>query len=448
MNSSAWPVRLFVGAALALLLGFLVHKLSWVEIEVSTPRTGAAAKPYYTLRQVAQATGTSVVERTMLEPLPPPGATLLLESRFWDLFPERDDALHRWVDGGGQLVVLQREIPEHRLAWVPPTYLHHAVSKPHRHADGAASAASDNDDADDTDDDQDDPDAKKSAPVARPRVASRLGPLFGRQEEPVCETLLEAPGSRAAFEPGRAYSRCLRPSVRPGCVDPTLRRHPRATPSWELGSVERPYAMRVAVGRGSVTAVAECLPLDNDAVLLGDHALIDAAVLGLRPGATLWIVDDEAGEPLPAWLWRHARAPLLLALAATLLALWRLMVRFGPREAPPGPARRSMGEQVRGTGQFIADTDPQALHAATRRAFDDAAATRIEGWAALDDEARAAAVAALLAPHHPLDAAALLAALGAFPRTTPAQWLAAIDILEQARRALLRSAAANPSARS
>ena len=76
---------------------------------------------------------------------------------------------------------------------------------------------------------------------------------------------------------------------------------------------------------------------------------------------------------------------------------------------------------------------------------DDAARTRIEGYADLDDEARAAAVAAQLAPALTLDAAALVAALSAIPRAQPAQWLAAIDTIEQARRALLRAAA--PSSR-
>ena len=40
-----------------------------------------------------------------------------------------------------------------------------------------------------------------------------------------------------------------------------------------------------------------------------------------------------------------------------------------------------------------------------------------------------------------LDSAALLAALSTAPRPTPARWLAAIETIEHARRALLRAAA-------
>ena len=99
---------------------------------------------------------------------------------------------------------------------------------------------------------------------------------------------------------------------------------------------------------------------------------------------------------------------------------------------------------MRGTGEFIAGNDPAALHAATRKAFDDAARARVEAWAELDDEARVAAIATLLAPTVTLDSAALLAALSSAPRPTQARWLAAIETLEHARRALLR-AAASPS---
>ena len=436
---NAWIVRLIVGLATALLAGWIVHKTSWVEVEETTPAKGAAATdPYYSFKKVAAAAGTTVVERSALEPLPPKDATMFLESRFWDVFPENDDALHRWVESGGHLVLLRAQMPEDHLRWVPALFVRHVTPKAARHAASGASSVAGNEDDDDGDGD----DAQDAAP---PRPPTPLSRLKRDEQAPVCETFVESADSRSAFEPGRSYRRCLTPAQRLGCVDGALRRNPHAAPTWELGNDERTYAMSVAVGSGSVTTVADCLPLNNTAVTLGDHALIDAAVLDMKPGARLWIVNDESGEPLPVWLWHNARAPLLLTVAGIALALWRLMVRFGPREVPPAQARRSMGEQVRGTGQFIAENDPQALHAATRKAFDDAARTRIEGSADLDDEARAAAVAAQLAPALTLDAAALVAALSAIPRAQPAQWLAAIDTIEQARRALLRAAA--PSSR-
>ena len=435
---NTWLLRALATALFVLVTGWIVHKTSWVDVEEKTPPKGEAVKPYYSLRRVASAAGATLVERTALEPMPPRDATLFLESRFWDLFPERDAKIKAWVEAGGHLVVFPQQVARTDLRWIPPLFVHvqHGAKPP-------AKAASSDDDADDDDGD---------APVAPPTPARTREPIANPHRVPfapqsadlqpeVCESFTEQAGSTAAFEPGRVYRRCLRPASRFACVDKTTKPNPHLQPLWTLGNDERPFALTIGIGRGTVTGLAECLPINNDAVLSGDHALIDAAVLGLRPGATLWIVDDEAGEPLAKWLWHHARAPLMLTIAAIALALWRLMARFGPREAAQAHARRSMGEQVRGTGEFIAGNDPAALHAATRKAFDDAARARIEAWAELDDEARVAAIAALLAPAVTLDSAALLAALSSAPRPTQARWLAAIETIEHARRALLRAAA-------
>jgi len=99
---------------------------------------------------------------------------------------------------------------------------------------------------------------------------------------------------------------------------------------------------------------------------------------------------------------------------------------------------------VRGTGQFIAGTDARALHAATRKAFEDAARSRVQAWAERDDADRIAALAQSLAPAHSVDAAALLAALRIGGGATRQQILAATAVLEQARRAIQRAAAARP----
>jgi len=199
--------------------------------------------------------------------------------------------------------------------------------------------------------------------------------------------------------------------------------------------------MRVPVGLGDVTGVTPLLELESHDLLDGDNALVAAAVLQAGPGHAVWIVEDESREPILGWLWHEARTPFLLALAAVALSLWRLMTRFGPREAVPPQARRSMGEQVRGTGQFIAGTDARALHAATRRAFEEAARPRVEAWAERDDADRVAALAQSLAPGA-IDAAALLAALHVGGGATKPQILAATTLLEQARRAILRASAA------
>jgi len=441
------PTILRVLAVLAVLAlaGWLVHKTRWELVEVEDDARGkAATDPYYSLRHVLQGAGATLEPRSSLDALPPAGATLLLESQLWDIFPEREARLRAWVEAGGHLVLLS---PHARggdagLRWVPLS-----SADPRRQAARPAPAPSDADDDEDdapkkkADDKDDDGAARKPTPQQteqQRRRVEKMAKVFGvKLPERGCAIFTETEATtQPAFEPGRAYRGCT--------LAGTLRPLGRTAPTWQLTGSRGTLAMRVPVGRGDVTGVAPGLEIENHDLLEGDNALIAAAVLQAAPGRAVWIVEDEAREPIVGWLWHEARTPFLLALAAIALALWRLLLRFGPRAAVPPQARRSMGEQVRGTGQFIAGNDPRALHAATRKAFEDAARPRVEGWIELDDGGRVAALARSLAPANAIDQAVLLASLNVGGGATNAQILATTTVLEQARRAILRASAARP----
>jgi len=437
-------VATLVGLLVLALFGWLIHHTRWEEVEIDDPARGAAASDdYYSLRQVLAAAGATLEVRTSLEPLPPAGGTLLLESGLWDIFPERDARLKTWVENGGHLVVLGEFGRGELLRWVPlaiptpkATVRHRGAGKATSRASARAQVASSPADADD--EDEDIPVVGKQLPrmdERQQRLARRL--LEPQDPEHDCADFRETTTTaEPAYEPGRVLRGCTKAgSIRP--LNHVL-------PTWQLSGPRGTLALRVPVGRGDVTGVAPALVIDNRDLLHGDNALIAAAVLQAVPGRPVWILEDEAREPLLAWLWHEARMPSLLALAAIALALWRLMVRFGPREAAPPQARRSMGEQVRGTGHFIAGSDPQALHAATRQAFEAVARRRVEGWAELDDTNRIAALAGSLQHPQAIDRAALQASMNIGGGATPAQILAAIAVLEQARRALLRAPAAPP----
>jgi hypothetical protein len=445
---TTWARRLIV-AAIVLIIGTLLHKIRWEEVDVVDEEHGkAATDPYYSLRHVLQGAGATLEARTSLEPLPPAGATLLLASDLWNIFPEREARLRAWVESGGHLVLLSPHAHggDDGLRWVPLS----AVDT-RRHAARNAPAASDADD--DEDDDRkdapsdgkpqraDDPKPRKLTPQQaeqQRRRAERMARMFGvKMPRRECAIFTETDATtQPAFEPGRAFRGCTPAGM--------LRPLDHVVPTWMLAGSSGTLAMRVPVGRGDVTGVTPILPMANLELLEGDNALITAAVLQAQPGRAVWIVEEESREPLLGWLWHEARTPFLLALAAVALSLWRLMTRFGPREAVPPRARRSMGEQLRGTGQFIAGTDARALHAATRKAFEDAARPRVEAWAERDDADRIAALAQSLAPTHGVDAAALLAALHIGSGASRPQILAATAVLEQARRAILRASAARP----
>ncbi|MEP6503831.1 MAG: DUF4350 domain-containing protein [Betaproteobacteria bacterium] len=432
---NVWILRALAVVVIVALTAWIVHNTAWVEVDVDEPLRGAAATDeVYSLRKVLEASGTTLEVRKALEPLPPANATLVLNSTLWDVFPERDGRLKAWVEAGGHLVVhgAQMHSNEH-LKWIPLGF----AAPPHRAASAATPGrpASDAEDEDDEDEDGDAP-----PPTTRRRLPrggpDKLEPPKPNDKNPWlrnCVTLEETSATtQPAFEAGRDYR---------GCMLAGPLRPLGATPTWLLAGVRGTAAMRVPLGRGSVTATAVWPVFDNRGLLQADNALIASAILQAAPGRAVWFINDESREPLLLWLWHQARAPLLLCVAAVLLALWRLMVRFGPRQALPPRARRSMGEQVHGTGQFIAGTDPQALHAATRKAFDDVARTRVEHYAELDDSERIIALAAVLAPATVLDKVALMGAFKPAPLSPTAPSLAAIAVIEQARRALLRTPA-------
>ncbi len=88
------------------------------------------------------------------------------------------------------------------------------------------------------------------------------------------------------------------------------------------------------------------------------------------------------------------RRPLLLLAGFVALALWRAGARFGPPIPATVTARRSLAEQIRGTGQFaLRFGGGQALHAATLRALRDAAMQRFPNYDQMASEKRVAAIA-------------------------------------------------------
>ena len=64
-------------------------------------------------------------------------------------------------------------------------------------------------------------------------------------------------------------------------------------------------------------------------------------------------LSEEEHSSILALMWYLGWPVVLLALALIALALWRNSVRFGPLVAVPEQARRSLAEQIRGTGLFV-----------------------------------------------------------------------------------------------
>jgi hypothetical protein len=88
-----------------------------------------------------------------------------------------------------------------------------------------------------------------------------------------------------------------------------------------------------------------------------------------------------------------SRPVVISGLLLVGLLMWRGAVRLGPLEAPARAERRSLAEQIRGTGQFaLRHGGGQALHAASVRALEETARRRVPGYAGLAAPQRGAAL--------------------------------------------------------
>jgi len=143
-------------------------------------------------------------------------------------------------------------------------------------------------------------------------------------------------------------------------------------------------------------------------------------------------------------MWRYGAPAIVLALMAIGFALWRTSARFGPLAEPQSMARRSLAEQIRGTGQFaLRHGDGESLHEAAVRALTEAARRRIPGFAGMSLGDRAGALADVTGfDRHAIDAAMHHAGLrGA------GELRGTLAFLETARREILRDSRPNQGTR-
>jgi hypothetical protein len=394
---------------------WLAFNTEWTDVEVPPELRGPAkTDPLYTFKRFSATLGVELSTPDNLDRLPPPGATLVLSSWFWDLFPERITALQHWVEAGGHLVLPSYEYYGPELAWTTIR----SVPPPALKAPRPASAASS---ADDEDDEQD-AEEGDTAPAARPRPPRMVGPTALPRARPVaCPKLSEPTSVPPAFGMHRSYATCR--------GNTSILQSDHAA-QWAVDTARGHLMLRVPLGKGSVTAANVVLPIYGTALFDNDEALLLTAALRLSRGQQLWLVVNEKRPPLLTTLWNNGAPAILLGALALAFALWRAGARFGPRLPAPPTARRSVAEQIRGTAAFVAHHGGRALHRAQLRALDSCARSRVHGYDTLIVGERAA----LLAPLVGVDAHTLARAMNPeLGKHVPS----ALALLETARRRLL-----------
>jgi hypothetical protein len=382
-------VILALGALLVVVLIVVIARnTSWVDTDVPMPARGEAARdPLYAARRLAEERGaTAARDRALV--LPRRDGVLLASNWSWALTTERRERLEAWVENGGRLVV-------------DDTLL-----------DGSGAF-----------------EAWSGIQRVFPERDDRFDPFDDPQRPPPereCHALYEE-GTEPTIDERRRYTLC-------GLVQSSLVTT-RDEPAWSLGDESEYYAVRTDVGRGSVTVV-NAEPFVNAELFEGDHAAILVAATQLRGGDEIRFLLEQADETVLALAWRHGAPVVLLGLAVLVLVILRSAVRFGPLAAPAERVRRSLAEQIRGTGQFaLRWGGGEALHAATTRALREAATARISAFARMASAERVASVARATG----LDTEQLGNAIEYRGSGGSNELAQAIALLETARRRLLEA---------
>ena len=382
----AWIAGL---AGASVLVYWIAGNTEWTEVKVPLPARGeAATNPFYAAQRFAAALGARTSWDRQLE-VPAADAAIVVSAWHWSLTERRRYSLERWVESGGRLVVAGR------LAGGEDEFERWSgVTRTHR----------------------------KRAPAFDTSNAR----VFG------CRQLTEAHGASPGPADAAQYTLCD--------ADPETYLETTRKISWAVRDEAEMQAVRVAVGRGSVTAI-NASPFNHRSLLDGDHGRLFVAAVGLRTGDEVHFLSEDDHPSLLALLWIHGSPVVVLALAAIALGLWRNSARFGPLVNEPPAARRSLAEQIRGTGQFaLRYGDGESLHAASLRALTEAAARRVPGYVRLSPADQAAALARLTGFDR--DAFAAAAYHAGLRRRN--ELLNTIAFLETARREILSSPPSRP----
>jgi hypothetical protein len=379
-------IALVVASASVMLGVWIARNTEWTDAQLPSPLRGeAATNPFYAAERFARSLGARAKWDRVLT-MPPTTSVIVLADWRWNLIESRRVTLEHWVEAGGRLVLDAGLFSEGDVfeQW---SGIDWQFRKP----------------------------AERKEP-------SHVAPL-------PCRKVREEGTSIPDRSSKDLHWICD--------FDDESTLVTKATPVWALRDEHGAdvQAMRVAIGKGTVT-VLNASPFTYRSLMDGDHGWLFVAATELRRGDDVHFLSEESHPSLLALLWIYGRPVVLLSLVLVGFALWRGGIRFGPLAATPEPGRRSLAEQIRGTGEFaVRHGSGDALHAAAVRALDEAAERRLSNYARLSAKERAARLSEITG----FDRNALAAAIYHPGLRRPHELRSTIGLLESARRMLIGS---------
>jgi hypothetical protein len=381
-----------------LVITYIARNTYWDDVTLPSPLRGeAVTNPFYAAEKFATELGAITEKRQTLGRLPEGSAVVVLSNWHWDLIENRRAQLERWVAAGGRLVMDQTLIGgEERFGQWAGIHREYPDYDDDESEDGESDAQ---EPVADIEDDEPDTTCASLHVVVNDTIPNPNDTLG------VC-TL-----------DGYSYLVTERPVL------------------WGLRDEQDTLqAVRVAVGRGSVTWI-NAIPFGNREFI--DHGELFVKATQLHRGDGIVLISEREHPSLLSLIWTYGAPAVVLALLTVASLLWRGSVRFGPLGAPSDTARRSLAEQIRGTGRFtIRLGGGKALQAAAVRSLFEAASRRIAGYASLSHADRIAAIA----KSSGVETDALANAVNHTGARRPAELARAVELIENARRKLLNDA--------
>jgi hypothetical protein len=377
-------IRALVIVAVAALGTWITRNTYWDDVKVPMPPKGEAlVNPFYATQRFAETLGARTSWDRSLSATPPSNAVIVLSGWHWSIGRARRAALQQWVESGGRLVVDDNVIDPNgefeEWSGIVQSY----------------------------------PDVEED---------TEKNPGRRQPEEPLCRQMHEERGGEAVGSDAIWM-----------CDLGISWLESKRTLAWALRDKKHVQAMRVAMGRGSVT-VLNAAPFQYRKVFDGDHGHLFVAAAQLRSGDEVHFLSEDDYPGLLTLMWRRGAPVVAIGLVIVAFLLWRGAVRLGPLAPSPAPARRSLADQIRGSGRFALQFGVQALHAAVVRALDEAARRRISRYASLQPDERSAALAGVTG----FDRDALSAAVHHPRLRTAGELHRTLALLEAARRETLK----------
>ena len=389
----------FVAVVVVGFIAWIARNTYWDDVNLPMPMRGeAASNPFYSAQHLSAALGARTEWRKTLGELPPTDAVMFLDHWNWGLIPQRREQLERWVESGGRLVVDETFMADMGFTdWS-------GVSDEIRRGRAAEKTEEDSVDDAETDVDEWEEEAR------------------GQKDADCAHLRVTLPAAQKG-EP--AYLICK--------IQKYHVLNSRHEPLWSLAQDDQIKVLRVAIGRGSLT-VLNASPFGNRDLIRADHGLLFAAATQLRAGDLIVFLSEEKYASIIELIWNYGAPAVVLAALLLGAALWRNGARFGPPAVIAGSARRSLAEQIVGTGRFTMRVGGgTALHAATVRALHEAAAKRIAGYARMNAADRVTQIARLAHT----DAEQLAQTLNYSGARRARELKTAVELLELVRRRLL-----------